>query len=64
MHDDVPAPAQAGHAAQVDDRRGGAMNWSQLARHTATAIGIAFVIAAGIYFAIRFSLFALREAEP
>jgi hypothetical protein len=44
---------------QVDDRRGGAMNWSQLARHTATAIGIAFVIAAGIYFAIRFSLFAL-----
>jgi hypothetical protein len=35
------------------------MNWSQLARHTATAIGITFVVAAGIYFAVRLGLFNL-----
>jgi hypothetical protein len=35
------------------------MNWPQLARHTATAIGITFVLAAAIYFAVRLSLFNL-----
>jgi hypothetical protein len=33
------------------------MNWAQLARYTATAVGVTFVVAAVIYLAVRFSLF-------
>jgi hypothetical protein len=32
------------------------MNWGQYARHTAIAIGVTFVVAAGIYLATRFLL--------
>jgi hypothetical protein len=29
------------------------MNWTRLARHTAIAIGITLVVAAGVYLAVR-----------
>jgi hypothetical protein len=34
----------------------GLMNWSQYIRHTAIAIGVTFLVAAGIYIAIRFNV--------
>jgi hypothetical protein len=35
------------------------MNWGQIARHTATAIGITFLVAAGVYFAVRLLMIAI-----
>jgi hypothetical protein len=35
------------------------MNWGQIARHTATAIGIIFLVAAGVYFAVRLLMIAI-----
>jgi hypothetical protein len=32
------------------------MNWGQYVRNTAIAIGVAFLVAAGIYLAIRFNM--------
>jgi hypothetical protein len=34
-------------------------NWSKIARCTAVAIGLTFVVAAGVYLAMRIFLFAL-----
>jgi hypothetical protein len=36
------------------------MNWGQYFRHTAIAVGVVFLVAAGIYLAIRFGT---RELE-
>jgi hypothetical protein len=35
------------------------MKWDQVARHTAVAIGITFVVVAGFYLMVRILLFAL-----
>jgi hypothetical protein len=32
------------------------MNWGQYFRHTVIAIGVTFLVAAGIYLAIRFNM--------
>jgi hypothetical protein len=34
-------------------------SWGQFAQHTATAIGVALTVTAGIYLAVRFTLFDL-----
>jgi hypothetical protein len=35
------------------------MKWGQVARHTAVAIGLTFVVVAGFYLMVRILLFAL-----
>jgi hypothetical protein len=35
------------------------MNWGQIARHTATAVGITFLVAAGVYLAVRLLMIEL-----
>jgi hypothetical protein len=35
------------------------MNWGQIARYTATATGITFLVAAGVYLAVRLFMIAL-----
>jgi hypothetical protein len=35
------------------------MSWAQLARHIASAIGLIFVVAAGVYLVVRFSVLYL-----
>ncbi len=40
------------------------MKWGQVARHTAVAIGITFVVVAGFYLMVRILLFALKTTFP
>jgi hypothetical protein len=63
------AEANAAALARYDRKRGssriaqghpgGFMNWGQFVRHTAIAISVTFVVVAGIYLAVRFTLFDL-----
>jgi hypothetical protein len=51
--------AKSAEGSLLQGHPGGLVNWAQLARRTAIAIGITFVVLAGVYVAVRLVLFEL-----